>query len=192
MKRYLNVLFIQGIVICVVAGILEMFFAVPNVVSVVIASFCFVILAMKIQIGISLYKADGSISSDGIAGARLFGIILISIILPWVLGVFQIIVVDICMLILAIICMYKGRKKILSFFSENRWEMQYWFVLLGGVLGISGIYSILSCYDIAPCGTLNGVWRVIGVLGIMGIMKISLPTNSPMAKFATSNYEHLH
>lgn len=181
----------QLLFITIIAFFLDKTFELPQWINFVIPASCFIVLFLGIQITDSITKIDNTISSDGIAGARSVGIFVNAILLPWSLGWFKNIYVDVLMLLGALFCIVKGKKYFKRFFCENNWEKEYWFIYWGGVLMLGGIYSILSYYGIAPCGIVNIYGRVFIVLLFGVITKMSLPPNTWLAKFATKNYERI-
>lgn len=152
----------------------------------------FYIIFIGMQIKENVEKSDDTISSDGTAGTRLVAIFIDGILIPWSLGWFKIIQLDVLMIIISILCIIKGKKYFVSFFQKNNWKKEYWFVFWGCTLMFSGIYSFLSFYEIAPCGVVKVYVRVIFLIILLGITSITLPPDSPVAKFATANYKNLY
>lgn len=191
MFKNFKLLIVQILFIIVGAFILEQIWDLPEWINIIIPAGCFMVFFLGIQIKDSIQKIDNTISSDGIAGARSAGVFINAILLPWSLGWFPNIYVDILMLFGALFCIVKGRRFFISFLFENDWKKEYWYVFWGCVLMLSGIYSILACFGIAPCGVVNISIRVCIALLFLIITKMSLPPNTWLAKFVTKNYERL-
>lgn len=189
MFKNFRLLVVQLLFIGVIAFLLEKFWEFPQWINYIIPASCFIVFFLGIQIKEGINKIDNTISSDGIAGARLLGIFLNSILLPWCLGWFHNMYFNIFMLIGSVYCTTKGKGYFKDFFCKNNWRKEYWYVFGECILMISGIYSVLSYYGLAPCGVVNVYIRALLALLFLVVSRISLPPNTWLAKFATKNYE---
>lgn len=189
MENNIKLLGVQFLTIIIVGSILELFLDLPEWTSIIIASIFFWTFYMIIQINMSVKNICEHVSKDGIAGARLFGIFITSIIVPFMLGIYEYIIIDIIYLAIGVIGIVVSRSFFWDFLFENNWKKMYWFVYFGCVLILSGVYSLFAAKDIAPCIVLPIKYRVIAffVLGITFLA--SIPPSSVISKFATINYE---
>ena len=145
---------------------------------------------LLLQIYESVDNDTKEISKDGITGSRLGGIMVNAILFPWALGLFPNIYADICIMTIAILCLNRGRKKFVAFFSQNNWKKEYWYTYFGSVFLLSSIYSLLSYFGVAPCGVCKVHIRAIVTLGMVLVARITLPPNTAFALFVTKNYEN--
>ncbi len=189
MDKYLKILGIQFLVLIFGGAIIEIFFDTPEWMSIVIAGLIFFGVYFTIQIKSAIETPAKEISQDGIAGARLVGIFICSVLLAFILGVYVYQVVNVLMIIIGCILLILERKMIIPFFSQNRWESKFGIVCCGCMLVICGIFSIFACLDIAPCTGLKCFSRIVAIAVWAILALLTLPSNTWLAKFVTSNYE---
>ena len=189
-KRNAKVFCVQLLLICVGVMILQELFQLPMWVNVIIPATGFMMIYLLLQIYETSTSDTKKISRDGITGSRLAGIFVNSILFPWGLGLFHNLYVDILLLVIAILCLIKGKRKFVAFFFENNWQKGYWYIYFGSMLLLSSIYSFFSYFDIAPCGVCNVYVRAVITLGMVFIARITLPSNTAFALFVTKNYEN--
>lgn len=134
-------------------------------------------------------RKSREISKDGIAGSRMAGIFVNAILLPWGLGVFKKMCCNILLGVIAVILIWKGKKEVGNFFEKNDWEKEYWYVYLGLLFCMSDIYSVLSYYDISPCGVCS-IYIRAGIMSLIFVIsRMTIPPNTKFALFVTKNYE---
>lgn len=185
----MKTLIVQIFIIAMISTVLGIFFSDLILVNILLPASGFMVVFLSMQIKENLREECKEISSDGIFGARMSGIIINAILLPWALGVFDKLICNILLGIAAIICLVRGWKETLNFFEKNEWEKEYWYVYLGVLFALSNIYSILSYFDIAPCGICSLPIRGGIMCLIFLISKLTLPPNTKFALFVTKNYE---
>ena len=83
------------------------------------------------------------VSSDGIAGARLCGILFSAVLFVFILGIYVYQIANIIMVSSGIIILIMERKKIEDFFFNNCWENRFWMVYIGCIFIIGGVFSVL-------------------------------------------------
>nr|WP_317352647.1 hypothetical protein [uncultured Agathobacter sp.] len=83
------------------------------------------------------------VSSDGIAGARLCGILFSAVLFVFILGIYVYQIANIIMVSSGIIILIIERKKIKDFFFKNCWENRFWMVYIGCIFIIGGVFSVL-------------------------------------------------
>jgi len=88
MNIYLKIIGIQFLALIFGGMLLEILFDIPEWLSLVIVGLIFFCTYFAVQIRCSINKSSGEVSSDGIAGARLCGIFISSILLPFILGIY--------------------------------------------------------------------------------------------------------
>lgn len=189
MKNNIKILGIQFFTIILIGCVIEFIFDLPDWVSFIIGAAFFWTVFMIMQIKAAIDYPCDDVSKDGISGARLTGIMITSWITPFVLGLYKHVIVDIFFVILGIVAIFVSRKYFFKFLLENNWKKMYWLVYGGCVSIINGIYSLFAVKDLAPCTVLSYKYRIIALFLFGGVFLISIPPNSPLAKFATKNYE---
>ena len=190
MNKNLKILGIQFLAIIVIGFILEVLFEMPEWFAVIISAAVFALIFLIIQIKGSMEYPLKDISSDGILGTRLVGTFFTSVMLPFVLGLYNYIVVDVAMIFMGIAGLIIGRKYISSFLFKNNWDKKYWFVYLGTILLAGGVYSIFASTGDAPCTVLSGKYKLVALVLFCIVMRGTIPPNTAMAKFVTNNYKH--
>ena len=98
--------------------LLEILFDIPEWLSLVIVGLIFFCTYFAVQIRCSINKSSGEVSSDGIAGARLCGIFISSILLPFILGIYIYQAINIIMILAGVLLLLICRKNISSFFLK--------------------------------------------------------------------------
>lgn len=88
MNIYLKIIGIQFLALIFGGMLLEILFDISEWLSLVIVGLIFFCTYFAVQIRCSINKSSGEVSSDGIAGARLCGIFISSILLPFILGIY--------------------------------------------------------------------------------------------------------
>ena len=189
MKNNLKILFIQFGVLAFGSLICEYFFNIPKWLGFVISGLMFFLVFFIIQIKSAQNNKEKEVSSDGIAGARMCGIFISAILQAFILGIYIYQIVNIVMVIIGIILLTIERKKMGSFFFENRWENKFWYIYLGWNFIICGVFSIFACLDIAPCTEFEGTYRIVGIIVWFLIIMSTLPPNTLLARFATNNFK---
>lgn len=189
MNIYLKIIGIQFLALIFGGMLLEILFDIPEWLSLVIVGLIFFGTYFAVQIRCSINKSSGEVSSDGIAGARLCGIFISSILLPFILGIYIYQAINIIMILAGVLLLLICRKNISSFFFENKWKKIFWMIYLGCLFLLCGVFSIFACMDIAPCIGLKGVPRIVAI-GIWAIVvRSTLPPNTLLSRFATNNYK---
>ena len=117
------------------------------------------------------------------------GIFISAILQAFILGIYIYQFVNIVMVIIGIILLTIERKKMGSFFFENRWENKFWYIYIGWNFIICGVFSIFACLDIAPCTEFEGTYRIVGIIVWFLIIMSTLPPNTLLARFATNNFK---
>lgn len=128
MKRNLKILFIQFGVLAFGSLFCEYFFNIPKWLGFAISGLMFFLVFFIIQIKGTQNNKEKEVSSDGIAGARMCGIFISAILQAFILGIYIYQIVNIVMVIIGIILLTIERKKMGSFFFENRWENKFWYI----------------------------------------------------------------
>ena len=88
MKNNLKVLFIQLCVLAIGCFIGEAVFGLPKWLGLVIAGLMFYLVFFIIQIKGAMSNIKDEVSSDGIAGARICGVFISSVLLAFILGIY--------------------------------------------------------------------------------------------------------
>ena len=187
--KNIKVLGIQFLVIVIIGSVLEILFDLPEWVSIILGALFFWSFFMIIQIKMGVKYSSDRVTRDGVAGARLCGIFITSMTMPFILGIYEHIVIDILFVIIGLIGILISGKNFWRFLFENNWEKIYWLVYWGCVLIFSGVYSLFAAYDIAPCTVLDLKYRIIALFLFGIIFLASIPLDSVLAKFASANYE---
>lgn len=190
MKKNIQILGIQFLAIIVGGFVLEIFFEMPEWFAVIVSAALLALIFLIIQLKGSMEYPLKDISSDGISGTRIVGTFFTSVMLPFVLGVYNYIIVDVIMILLGIVGLVIGRKYITSFLFKNNWDKKYWFVYLGTIFLAGGVYSIFASTGAAPCAVLSGKYKLVALALFCIVMRGTIPPNTAMAKFVTNNYKN--
>ena len=149
MKNNLKVLFIQLCVLAIGCFIGEAVFGLPKWLGLVIAGLMFYLVFFIIQIKGAMSNIKDEVSSDGIAGARICGVFISSVLLAFILGIYVYQAANIAMTIAGVVLLILQQRKIKGFFFENRWENNFWLVYFGIAFIICGVFSVFAIIVLA-------------------------------------------
>ena len=121
--------------------------------SLVIVGLIFFCTYFAVQIRCSINKSSGEVSSDGIAGARLCGIFISSILLPFILGIYIYQAINIIMILAGVLLLLICRKNISSFFLKINgkkfsgwyiWDVCFYYVGFSQYLHVWTLHHVLG------------------------------------------------
>lgn len=190
MKKNLKILMLQFAILIVGSGILDIMFDMPKWFELVVLGLLFYLVFFIIQIKGAMKNEREKVSSDGIAGARLCGILFSAVLFVFILGIYVYQIANIIMVSSGVIILIIERKKIKDFFFKNYWESRFWMVYIGCIFIIGGVFSVFAALDMAPCTELKGIYRIIGIIVFVCVILSTLPPNTLLAKFATYNFKN--
>lgn len=93
---------------------------------------------------------------------------------------------------ISITCLLFGRKYIKKFFGTTKLNIQFWLVYMGIVCGGSVVGIILLNVEEKVTESVPFLYRIIVFIGLIAWNIITIPYNSPIAKFATVNFRNLY
>lgn len=137
-------------------------------------------------------KNSNAVSKEGVIGARLAGIIVTSWLLPLCIGYALINPVAIVLFVISMLCLLFGRKHIKKFFIAFRLKPQFCLVYMGFVCAGSAAEIVLFNIEEKVTESISFLYRIIVCIGLIVWNIITIPYNSPIAKFATVNYRNLY
>lgn len=79
-----------------------------------------------------------------------------------------------------------------KFFVVSKWKLQFWLVYIGFVCGGSTAEIILLNVEERVTDTVPYLYRIIVCIGLIVWNILTIPYNSPIAKFATANFKNLY
>ncbi len=181
---------LQFAILIVGSGILDIMFDMPKWFELVVLGLLFYLVFFIIQIKGAMKNEREKVSSDGIAGARLCGILFSAVLFVFILGIYVYQIANIIMVSSGVIILIIERKKIKDFFFKNYWESRFWMVYIGCIFIIGGVFSVFAALDMAPCTELKGIYRIIGIIVFVCVILSTLPPNTLLAKFVTYNFKN--
>ncbi|OYP43803.1 hypothetical protein CG709_04275, partial [Lachnotalea glycerini] len=157
-------------------------------VSYVVSAGIFMLFWMSIQIKTGIRNMSECVDINGTLSSRFLSIFVDAIFLTFMIGVYNILIIDIIFIACSIAVLSYNKMHILEFFTENTWKVEYMYIFIGTLfLGIGLLSILFKCNDFGILGLKGKIF--CGIVVIL-FTHISLPPNSPLAKFATSNYKN--
>lgn len=192
MKKYFVILIIQIFFIVIIGYLLKKILKINDVESFLIPASCFMIIFLGVQIMQSKKFFSNAVSKEGIIGARLAGVIVTGWLLPLCIGYAFINPVAVILFGISMICLLLGRKYIKIFFVASKWKFPFYLVYMGLVCGGSAVEIVLFNLEGKVTESVPFLYRMLVCMGLIVWNILTIPYNSPIAKFATANYRNLY
>lgn len=189
MSKYIKILIVQISIILILTFFLRNILKMEEWISYVLSAGIFMLFWMSIQIKTGIKNMSECVDSSGTFGSRFVCILVDAIFMTLMMGVYNILIIDIIFIACSIVVLLYKKMYILEFFSENTWKVEYVYTFIGILFLSIGFLSILFKYN--DFGVLGIKGKIVCGIVVILFTHITLPPNSPIAKFATSNYKNL-
>lgn len=138
-------------------------------------------------------KKEYSINSEGVLGGRGFGILLNFFIVEIILELEKKTVWSVSLIAVAIVVLYIFRKNVKSFWVENIWKKEFYYIYFSFTTFAAGVLGLLNKeYHIIDLGEVSNIAKIILLIFYLLIFWISEMPNSIIIRFSSKNEEIMH